>query len=443
MADDLEPDNAKVLHRLARVYTSLGRPSEALAVYDRIQPLASATDRAGATKMQQHISQAESSIKEGTTGSMALHALDQAERGLGASVIRPRKWQLLRGEAYLKMGNANALGDAQGLAMSLLRENNQDPEALVLRGRALYAQGDNAKAVQHFKQALSSDPDFKDGLKYLRMVQKLDRMKEQGNSLFKTGKLRDAVDTYTQALEVDPTNKGTNSKLLQNRALCHQKLKDPSAAIADCDRAIALDPTYTKARRTRAKCLGDTGDWQGSVNDLKAIAESSPSEPNIARDIRAAELELKKSKRKDYYKILGVDKDAGDSEIKKAYRRLAIQTHPDKNPDDKDAENRFKDVGEAYETLSDTAKRQRYDSGVDLEDPSDMFGGGGGGHPFAGGMGGGGGMQIDPEMLFNMMGGMGGGGGGGGRGGGPSFSFSSGGAGGGGRSRGAPGGFPF
>lgn len=181
------------------------------------------------------------------------------------------------------------------------------------------------------------------------------------------------------------------------------------------------------------------------MTELKAIAESSPSEPNIARDIRAAELELKKSQRKDYYKILGLEKDASEQEIRKAYRKLAIQTHPDKNPDDKGAEARFKDVSEAYETLNDSAKRQRYDSGVDLEDPADAFGGGGA-HFHPGGMGGmgGGGMQIDPEMLFTMFGGAGGmpGGGGGRGGGGPSFSFSTGGPGG-GRSRGPPGGFSF
>jgi len=174
--------------------------------------------------MLQHITQAEDALREGTTGSMALHALDQADRGLGSFVDRPRKWKLMRGEAYLKMGNVNALGDAQTVAMSLLRENNQDPEALVLRGRALYAQGDNDKAIQHFRQALSCDPDFRDAVKYLRMVQKLDRMKEEGNASFKSGKYREAVNTYTEALEVDPLNKGTNSKILQNRALCFSRV---------------------------------------------------------------------------------------------------------------------------------------------------------------------------------------------------------------------------
>lgn len=155
---------------------------------------------------------------------MALHALDQATRLLGAGVSPPRKWSLLRGEAYLKMGNVNALGDAQNVAMSLLRGNNQDPEALVLRGRALYAQGENEKAVSHFRQALNCDPDFKSAVKWLRTVQKLERMKEEGNAHFKAARYQQAVETYGQALEVDPANRGTNSKILQNRALCYTKV---------------------------------------------------------------------------------------------------------------------------------------------------------------------------------------------------------------------------
>lgn len=64
---------------------------------------------------------------------------------------------------------------------------------------------------------------------------------------------------------------------------------------------------------------------------------------------------------KDYYKILGVKKDATESEIKKAYRRMARKYHPDVNPDDKKAEEMFKDINEAYEVLSDKEKRAKYD----------------------------------------------------------------------------------
>ncbi|MBT8241421.1 MAG: J domain-containing protein [Acidimicrobiia bacterium] len=75
---------------------------------------------------------------------------------------------------------------------------------------------------------------------------------------------------------------------------------------------------------------------------------------------------------KDYYEVLGVSKDADDSEIKKAFRRLARDTHPDANPDDPEAEARFKEVAEAYEVLSDPSKRAAYDRG-DVFAVDDLF----------------------------------------------------------------------
>src|SRR5688572_24704765 len=143
-AADLDPQNAKVLLRLARIYTGLGRPEEALLTFGRISPEPSAKDVAPAKEMNQHVNSAKDALERGSP-SMVLYALDQAERGLGAGVSKPRKWQLMRGEAYIKMGKENALGEAQNIAMSLLRGNSQDPEALVLRGRVLYGQGENEK----------------------------------------------------------------------------------------------------------------------------------------------------------------------------------------------------------------------------------------------------------------------------------------------------------
>ncbi len=117
------------------------------------------------------------------------------------------------------------------------------------------------------------------------------------------------------------------------------------------------------------------------------------------------------AEKRDYYEVLGVDKKATAEEIKKAYRKKAIQYHPDKNPGDKHAEEMFKEAAEAYEVLSNPDKRARYD----------QFGMAG----MNGGAGGGGGFSMNMDDIFSMFGdvfgghfgaGFGGFGGGGSRG---------------------------
>lgn len=111
--------------------------------------------------------------------------------------------------------------------------------------------------------------------------------------------------------------------------------------------------------------------------------------------------------KRDYYEVLGLQKGASDNDIKKAFRKMAMKYHPDKNPGDKVAEEKFKEINEAYAVLSDPEKKEKYDrfghAGVD---PNSGFGGG------AGGFGGFGGF----EDIFDMFGGAFGGFGGGSRG---------------------------
>jgi molecular chaperone DnaJ len=114
------------------------------------------------------------------------------------------------------------------------------------------------------------------------------------------------------------------------------------------------------------------------------------------------------SKKRDYYEVLGVDRNIGEEDLKRAYRKLAVKYHPDKNPGDHEAEEKFKELGEAYEALSDPNKRAAYDryghaafqngmGGGGFHDPFDLFrevfSGGGGGGVFEQFFGGGGGVD--------------------------------------------------
>ena len=107
--------------------------------------------------------------------------------------------------------------------------------------------------------------------------------------------------------------------------------------------------------------------------------------------------------KRDYYEVLGVPKTASADEIKKAYRKMAIKYHPDKNPGDKEAEEKFKEAAEAYDVLSDSQKRQQYDQFGHAGGPGNPFGNGGGG--FYSNVGG-----MDIDDIFTIFGDIFGGG---------------------------------
>ena len=426
----LDATNPKYSLRAAKCALSLGRRSDAERYYGEVLQL-DAQNATALRELQQlkQISNLSRSAMDAMSSGQYNNAISLMDRAL-ALAPSDTKLVLLKAEAYLGLGK---MGETDRITAAILRENGNNTDALCVRGMALFKLGDLEKAQKHFTLALRGDPDHKRARSELKTVKKITQAKEAGNEAFKGRRYKEAVDLYTEALNMNIECPPFVAKLHYNRALCTSRLGgDTESAIADCTAALDADPSYTKALLKRAALRLDAEEFEAAVRDFEEAAEQEPSNRDIRQQLRNAKIELKKSKRKNYYKILGVAKTATSSEIKKAYRKLAMTCHPDRVQGDEakeKAEAKFKEIGKPYAILSDPEKRQQFDNGHDMEEGDGGGGGGPGG--FAGG--------IDPAMFAQMFGGGGGFsfGGGGRGGGGGGFPGGMGGFGGGG------GGFPF
>ncbi|KAK9158306.1 hypothetical protein Scep_004880 [Stephania cephalantha] len=285
----------------------------------------------------------------------------------------------------------------------ILKENEDNLEALLLRGRGYYYLADHDVALRHYQKGLRLDPEHSELKKaYFGLKNLLKKTKSAEENVDK-GKLRMAVEDFKAALALDPNHTAHNVHLHLGLCKVLVKLGRGKDALSSCTDALSIDEELLEAlvQRGEAKLLVE--DWEGAVADLKAAAQKSPQDMNIREALMRAEKSLKMSQRKDWYKILGIHKTASVAEIKRAYKKLALQWHPDKNVGNREeAEAKFREIAAAYEVLGDDEKRVRYDRGEDIEDMG-MGTGGGGFNPF-----GGGGQQFTFHFEGGFPGGFGG-----------------------------------
>jgi len=402
-AVQLDTDFVKGYIRVAKCCISLGDVRSAEAALDKVLELDPAQGSNLVNQEQASLAQ----LKKFQTDTEQAYqvkdyrkALFCIDRSLSVA-LASRPLKVARAECLAYLGR---YGESQEIANDLLRMDNMNADAIYVRGLCLYYEDNVDKAFTHFQHVLRLAPDHQKAKDVYKKARLLKQKKQEGNEAFKAGKLVDAHKLYSEALDIDPCNKFTNAKLFFNRATVAAKLKRVDESIADCSSALELDPKYLKALLRRAKSHLDTERFEEAVQDYESAMRMDPSNREVKQSLHTAKIRLKQSKRKDYYKILGVERSANDDEIKKAYKKRALATHPDRHAgatesEKREQENKFKEIGEAYDVLSDTKKRTRYDNGHDLEDLD-----GGGGHGFHG--------EMDPNQIFAAFFGGGGGPGG-------------------------------
>jgi DnaJ family protein C protein 7 len=290
----------------------------------------------------------------------------------------------------------------------------------------LYYDGQYEKAKKQINimKSKGNQIDTKD---LLNKVNTIESVKTKANELFKQKKYEEAIEEYTKILEFDQNNKKFNSLILCNRALCYQKLNKNVEALHDSNQSIKLNPFYARGYVKRGNVYMELKMYDDARADFQKAKDLDPNVTGVEGFLSEANQKAEKARKRDYYAILGIDKNADEREIKRAYKKMAMKYHPDRNSETEEskklAEKKFIDVNDAYSVLSDPKKRSMYDQGVDPLNPEEASGGGmhfggdaseilkmffgGGGSPF-GGFGNGGSVRFS----FGGPGGRSGGSGG-------------------------------
>ena len=389
----INPNHFRALLRGAKCYTILGnleQSQELLFQAEKIQP--------GDPSLQAEIhelSETKSSLKSYETFmhaenyQQALYYIQRVlEKCIGCMEIKVKKL-----EALILNGDMKKCED---MCDEIISKYGNIAEICFFKGKCTYYMGNVQPAKLILRRILQNEPDYRPAQVLVKQIKEFEGKKEGANQLFSSGKNAEAIVAYTDCLTLNPANRYYNSIILSNRAACYMKDSEFIKAMTDMNKAIELNPDYAKAYHRRGNIKTSLEDYDEALQDYYKVKEMNPSYPGIDSLIASAQEMSKQKKKKDYYKILGIEKNATADQIKKAYRKAALKWHPDKNTDSeeqkREAEKMFKDVSEANSVLSDPTKRSSYDNGVD---PNAM-----------------GGPNIDPNTVFTSMFGGGGGEGG-------------------------------
>lgn len=301
-----------------------------------------------------------------------------------------------------------------------------------------YSLGDTDRGLAQIKKCLHSDPDskpckslFREEKVIAKQVDKLNTLisKAQYNSASKLlvgvatedepgllSELKTNIAALRESGAIHPrATSGLYDDLIEKTCQCYFSMKSMAKAHSYCTEALSLNPDSLYGLLYQAQKHMDAESFEAAISTLTAAHDKHPQQQDQIKDkLNQAQIALKRSKTKDYYKILGVSRDADERTIKKAYRDAVKTHHPDKSRakgiPKEDAEKKMASINEAYEVLSDPELKARFDQGEDPNDPMAQQGG----NPFQGSPFGGHGQQYVFQQgggrTFKFSGGGGGGG---------------------------------
>ena len=479
-----DPKNYLTIFKRGATYLSLGRNAQASRDFDQVLQLkpgfeGALTQRA---KIKSRNADWDGARKDyvtaGKRDSEELAQLDEAEGAakLAVDAQKAQDWESCvtqSGIAILVAGTSLDLRQRRarcrlekGEIMEGISDLNHalqinaaltDPH-LQIAAMTFYSLGETEKGITAISKCLHNDPDNKACSKLRKSEKAIERTLKKFNQFFEKRQyasavkllipqgeedpgllqeVKDDIKSYREAGYIHPkATDGLYGYLTEKTCESYTEMNNAKKATSYCDEALTYNPTCLPALLNKAQRQIDADEFEPAIGTLNSAKEAHGNQnQKINEMLQKAQTLLKRSKQKDYYKVLGVSREADDREIKKAFRKLTIQNHPDKAHQNgvsaEEAQKKMAAINEAYEVLSDEELRARFDRGDDPNDPQQGQGQPFQGSPFGFGSGG--------QPIFFQQRGAGGGGG--------SFKFQAGGGGGfpfgGGGGGGFPGGFPF
>ena len=379
----------------AKVYRVTGRCSDAVSDYQKVLTMQPSHKEAAAElpKVQQCSQQQEAAERMVGSGQY-----EHAKPLLGQLLdycYDSNHLLLLRAQCHFHTGDyQSTLVDTR----KLLQHDQRHIDALFVRGQAYHMLGEDDNALTHWKEALRQDPEERSVKEATKRLKLYVRRADGSRSAIDEKRWDEALEDVQSAIEMDE-QEGRRVKLAglyvrKSEALAG--LKKGKEAVDAANTAIGIDDNHIDAYMARGAARLLLEQWQDAVNDYQKAVQLDQQNSRAQDGLRHSQAQLKISQQKDYYKELGVARTATDREIKKAFRKLALQYHPDKFESEvgedadrkrEEAEKKFRDIAEAYEILSDDELKGKYDRGEDIKPQP---GGGQQGHPFGFGGGGGG-----------------------------------------------------
>ncbi|KAI7847290.1 hypothetical protein BDC45DRAFT_452043 [Circinella umbellata] len=395
---DLKPDFEKALMQRARIYAKEGDfelAKKDLETYIKSHPK---DTEAASLDAESTLKAAENAYEKEKYDECIRYASDVITTAPQLTHLR-----ILRSNCHIAKGEIEeAAGDLTRAAYL----NPSDHDILVRLAKInFFSLYESQGALAQLKQCLHYDPEQKQCKKLFRHIKKMDkeinkaqddfdakRYATASNKIIGTASSKGVINELDGPYDELVKELGVSSLPKRLHIKCYE-LACKIAAENRKDQVNKWCSATLELQDDNLDALINLGDYKLKQNEFeeavrileKANDVSGGQNNRVGHMLQRAQQMLRQSKRRDYYKILDVSRDADKREIKKAYRRKAQEWHPDKYSGDlsrEEVEKKMADINQANEVLSDDEMRQQYDNGFDPYDPENGQGGGGGGHPF-------------------------------------------------------------